>query len=73
MGIFQAIQLALAAFVEASKDFKLLVASYTQYQDAKWREALNAVTSRLEDHTVELTSDERKDLAKKLADLTSRS
>jgi len=69
MGIFEAIKLALLAFVEASKDFKLLVAAYTKWQDAKWREELNAVSSKLNSPA---TVEEKADAAKKLADLLSR-
>jgi hypothetical protein len=69
MGVFEAIKLALLAFVEASKDFKILVSTYQKYQDDKWREELHAISSKLNGPT---TSLEKADAAKKLADLLSR-
>lgn len=69
MGLLETIKLALMAFIEASKDFKSLVAVYQKYQDDKWREELNAISSKLNGPT---TSVEKQEAAKKLADLLSR-
>lgn len=69
MGILELIKLALAAFVEASKDFKALVAVYQKYQDSKWREELNVISTKLSGPT---TSAEKADAAKRLADLIAR-
>lgn len=68
MGIFEAIKLALLAFVEASKDFKLLVGVYTKFQEAKWKEALSEAKDAL---IKPMTVEEKANVAKKLTDLIS--
>lgn len=68
-GIFESIKLALAAFVEASKDFKLLVAEYTKWKDAQWKQDLSDIRKQL---GTTMTVEEKANAAKKLDDLIAR-
>jgi hypothetical protein len=67
--VFAAILAALQAFVEASKDFKLLVATYQKYQDAEWKQKLADVSSVLSGPT---TPEQKANAARDLATLIAK-
>lgn len=68
--MFETIKLALLAFTQTMNAFKFAAETWTKFQDAKWREELSLVTEKLEKG--DITSEDRKELARKLAALTER-
>lgn len=67
--MFQAILAALAALPKLVSAVENLIGAINKYQDAKWREELNSISSKLSSTN---TPEEKASAAKALSDLISR-